>query len=214
VSKEALHRAGFTYPGQTEFLGSFFEASDPTMVFLSEKLKVALVTVHTALRNVFHELTVDRVVARSTIFLEGLKKLGIEHPRVAVAGLNPHASEGGMFGDEEEQVIVPAIKLLEGTVGPGVFSGPFPPDTVFAKALEGKFDGVVAQYHDQGLIPLKLVAFDSGVNTTLGLPIVRTSPDHGTAFDIAGTGVADPSSMIAAIEWGIKLTADHSPGPA
>jgi 4-hydroxythreonine-4-phosphate dehydrogenase len=198
--------AGFTEPGQTEFLGSFFESSDPTMAFLSEKLKVVLVTVHMALKDVFQEITPELIVARSTLFYRVLQRLGVETPRVAVCGLNPHASESGMFGSEEEDVILPAIEFLENTFGVGTFSGPFPPDTVFAKAVAGEFDGVVAQYHDQGLIPLKLIAFDSAVNTTLGLPIVRTSPDHGTAFDIAGKGVADPSSMISAVEWGLRMT--------
>ena len=205
VSKEALYLAGFSDPGQTEYVGSFFECSDPTMVFFSEPLKVLLVTVHIALRNVVQELTIERIVEKSTLFLGAIKKLGIERPRIAVCGLNPHASEGGLFGNEEAQVIIPAMRELESEFGLGVFLGPYPPDTLFARAVGGEFDGVVAHYHDQGLIPLKLVAFDSAVNTTLGLPIVRTSPDHGTAFDIAGKGVADPGSMIAAVEWGLKL---------
>jgi len=205
VSKEALHLAGFSNPGQTEYVGSFFEASDPTMIFLSERLKVVLVTVHIALKNVFRELTVERIVAKATLFHSALKRLGIARPNLAVCGLNPHSSEGGLFGDEESRLIIPAMKQLEDFYGSGVFHGPFPPDTVFANALDGGFDGVIAHYHDQGLIPFKLIAFDSGVNTTLGLPIVRTSPDHGTAFDIAGKGVADASSMIAAVEWGLRL---------
>ncbi len=205
VSKEALHLAGFSEPGQTEYVGSFFESSDPTMIFLSERLKILLVTVHVALKEVFQRLTIERIVARSTLFLSALQKLGIKQPRLAVCGLNPHASEGGLFGDDEAKVIIPAMRQLGELFGADVFLGPFSSDTVFARALGGEFDGVVAHYHDQGLIPLKLVAFDSAVNTTLGLPIVRTSPDHGTAFEIAGKGIADPRSMIAAVEWGLKL---------
>jgi 4-hydroxythreonine-4-phosphate dehydrogenase len=210
VSKEALHLAGFSDPGQTEYVGSFFGPSDPTMVFLSEPLKILLVTVHTSLRNVFQELTIERIVAKCNLFLQALVKLGIEQPRIAVCGLNPHASEKGLFGAEEAEVIIPAMRQLERTVGSGSFWGPYPADTVFARAAGGEFDGVVAHYHDQGLIPLKMVAFDSAVNTTLGLPIIRTSPDHGTAFEIAGKGIADPGSMIAAVEWGIRLTSDQS----
>jgi len=205
VSKEALHLAGFSDPGQTEYLGSFFDSSDPTMVFLSEKLKILLVTAHVALREVFQVLTVERIVSRTTLFLSALKKLGIAKPRLAFCGLNPHASESGLFGNEEAEVIIPAMRQLEGKFGSGIFQGPFPSDTVFARALAGEFNGVIAHYHDQGLIPLKLVAFEAGVNTTLGLPIVRTSPDHGTAFDIAGQGIANPSSMIAAVEWGRRM---------
>jgi len=210
VSKEALHLAGFSDPGQTEYVGSFFKSSDATMVFLSEPLKILLVTVHIALRNVFQELTIERIVTKCNLFLQALVKLGIEQPRIAVCGLNPHASESGLFGTEEAEVIVPAMRQLERTAVSGSFSGPYPADTVFARTVAGEFDGVVAHYHDQGLIPLKMVAFDSAVNTTLGLPIVRTSPDHGTAFDIAGKGIADPGSMIAAVEWGIKLTTNQA----
>ena len=205
VNKAALNLTGFSDPGQTEYVGSFFESADPTMIFLSQKLKVLLTTVHISLRRMFEQLTVERLINRAVLFLSALQKLGTPYPRVAVCGVNPHASENGMFGDEEQDIVIPAMRQLEQRFGAGVFWGPFPPDTVFNRALDGEFDGVIAHYHDQGLIPFKLVAFSSGVNVTLGLPIVRTSPDHGTAFDIAGKGVADPGSMLAAVEWGLKL---------
>jgi 4-hydroxythreonine-4-phosphate dehydrogenase len=197
--------AGFDHPGQTEYVGSFFGHSDPAMAFFSERLNVLLVTVHIGLKEVFEELTMERMVAKSKLFCLALKKLGTAHPHIAFCGLNPHASENGLFGDEEEDLIAPALAKLNGDLGRGTFLGPYPADTIFLKALNGEFDGVVAHYHDQGLIPLKLVAFDSAVNTTLGLPVVRVSPDHGTAFDIAGKGIADPGSMMAAIRCGIAL---------
>ena len=205
VNKEALHMAGFDHPGQTEYVGSFFEHSDPAMAFFSERLNVLLVTVHIGLNEVFEELTVERMVAKSRLFYLALKKLGTDRPRIAFCGLNPHASENGLFGEEEKSLIEPALAQLSGDLGRGIFLSPYPADSIFLKALNGEFDGVVAHYHDQGLIPVKLVAFDSAVNATLGLPVVRVSPDHGTAFDIAGKGIANPGSMIAAIRCGIAL---------
>jgi 4-hydroxythreonine-4-phosphate dehydrogenase len=205
VHKKALHLAGFKHPGQTEFVASFFESSDPAMTFFSERMNVLLITAHIAFKQVIEELSVERAIHKSVLFYEALRRIGVDQPRVAFSGLNPHASEQGLFGTEEEAVLKPVIERLSRRYGSEAFSGPHPPDTVFLKAFRREFDGVIALYHDQGLIPLKLVAFDSAVNTTLGLPIVRTSPDHGTAFDIAGKVPADPGSMIAAIELGLKL---------
>jgi 4-hydroxythreonine-4-phosphate dehydrogenase len=206
VNKKSLTLAGFRHPGQTEFLGELAGVPDKaTMVFLSDHFHLLPVTVHTALRNVSAELSRDRIVFKGILFLQALKALGIARPRVAVCGLNPHASEEGMFGDEEDEIIEPAIHSLNRECKGEFFFGPYPSDTVFFRIARGDFDAAVTMYHDQGLIPLKMVAFDKAVNTTLGLPIVRISPDHGTAFDIAGEGKADPTSMLSAIKWGMKL---------
>ncbi|HLU99936.1 MAG TPA: 4-hydroxythreonine-4-phosphate dehydrogenase PdxA [Acidobacteriota bacterium] len=213
VNKEALHLAGFPSPGQTEFVASFFGESRPSMAFFSDPLNVLLATTHIPLRDVPDSLSAEDLVRRSEQFREALYRLLGRPPLIAVCGLNPHASEGGLFGDEEETVVKPALDQLRRRFGPDAFSGPYPADTVFWKAIHAEFDGVVALYHDQGLIPVKLLAFDRAVNVTLGLPIVRTSPDHGTAFDIAGSNQADPGSMVAAIEYGLKLTA-HLRRPA
>ncbi len=204
VHKEALQEAGFRYPGQTEFLGAAFPGSEAAMAFLSDRFHIILATTHIGLREVFGHLSPELIVRRAALFHRTLARLLGRVPRIAVAGLNPHASEGGRFGDEEARILGPALRRLAAEGYEGI-SGPWPPDSVFRQADHGQFDGVVALYHDQGLIPLKLVAFHSAVNTTLGLPIVRTSPDHGTAFDIAGRGVADSSSMEAAIRWGLRL---------
>ncbi len=211
VNKQALQLAGFPFPGQTEFIGSFFEGFEPAMAFFSDRLHLILATVHLPLRQVFQHLSVDGLVGKSRLFHRALSALGYSRPRIAVCGLNPHASESGLMGDEEARLIEPALKRLREAGLDGI-SGPHPPDTVFRRAVGGEFDGVVALYHDQGLIPLKLVAFESAVNTTLGLPLLRTSPDHGTAFDLAGRSGADPSSMIAAIRWGLRLAAARLAG--
>jgi len=207
VCKESLVLAGFEYPGQTEFLGHILECPEKaTMAFFSNKFHILLITVHIPLKNVFRELTIEKIVSKGILFWKALRCLDLDKPRIAVCGLNPHASESGLFGDEEAKIIQPAVDKLNQRCGERTFTGPLPSDTVFFRINRGEFDGAVALYHDQGLIPLKMVGFDSGVNTTLGLPLVRTSPDHGTGFDIAGTGQASPSSMLAAIEWGIKLS--------
>ena len=203
LHKGASRRAGLSTPGQTEFIASFFEESDPAMAFFSDRFQLLLITVHIPLREVAAAISPDRLVRKVGLFHEALREIGIDHPRLAVCGLNPHASEEGLFGDEEEKTLAPALSILQERYGH--VSGPFSPDTVFRRALRKEFDGVIALYHDQGLIPLKLVSFESAANVTLGLPIVRTSPDHGTAFDIAGRGTGDPSSMVAAIEWGLRL---------
>jgi 4-hydroxythreonine-4-phosphate dehydrogenase len=173
------------------------------MMFYSEALTVVLATVHIALAEVPRALTRESLEATIALTARELPRFGVAAPRIAVAGLNPHAGEHGLFGREEETVIAPAIAALRRR---GVdVAGPFPGDTVFVRARRGEFDAVVACYHDQGLIPVKLVAFGEAVNVTLGLPIVRTSVDHGTAFDIAGTGVANPDSMIAAVRLAARL---------
>lgn len=210
VNKSALAAAGFAFPGQTDYLAAAFPGGDATMAFFSDRLHIVLATVHVSLRRALAMLTTELVAAKTRIFHRALHAVLGRPPRLAMSGVNPHASEGGMFGDEERRVVEPALRKLaaEGLTG---ISGPWPPDAVFRQAANGDFDGVVALYHDQGLIPLKLLAFDSAVNTTLGLPIIRTSPDHGTAFDIAGRNQADPRSMQAAIRWGLRLAASIPP---
>lgn len=206
VNKEALHDAGFGFPGQTEFVASFFGCDNPTMAFFSDQLKVVLVTTHLPLIEVSEALNIEILVHKGQLFRDAFRRFGSVDPRIAVCGLNPHASEGGLFGKEEELLIEPAVRKLNQISNREIFFGPFPADSLFWRAIQGEFDGVVALFHDQGLIPLKMVAFDNAVNVTLGLPIIRCSPDHGTAFDIAGQGVADPGSMLAAIKWGLRLT--------
>ncbi len=205
INKKATHLCGSTRPGQTELVASFFPTATPVMAFFSERLRVLLITVHIPLREVPLALHHDELVSKTEVFIEALRRIDISQPRLALCGLNPHASEEGSFGDEEKTILEPAVHTLNQKYGPETVSGPFPADTIFRRALENEFDGVIALYHDQGLIPLKLVAFESAVNVTLGLPLVRTSPDHGTAFDIAGQGIADSRSMVQAIEWGIRL---------
>jgi 4-hydroxythreonine-4-phosphate dehydrogenase len=205
VNKRALHLAGSSSPGQTELVASFFPGSDPIMSFFSDRMKILLATAHIPLKKVPQILDKADLVHKTEIFIEGLQRIGISHPRLALCALNPHASEEGLFGSEEETILEPVVRNLCESHGRNIVSGPFPSDTLFRKVLENQFDGVIALYHDQGLIPLKLVAFESAVNVTLGLPIIRTSPDHGTAFEIAGSGGADSRSMEAAIRWGVEL---------
>jgi len=204
VSKRALFRADVSFPGQTEFIGSFWPESRPTMAFLSSRFHVLLATVHIPLRSVVTELTAEVLLTRCRLFHGALTQILKRAPRIAVCGLNPHASEDGLFGDEEKTLLEPVIESLNSD-GYEIFDGPFPPDTVYLRADRGEFDGVVALYHDQGLIPLKMVAFNSAVNVTLGLPVIRTSPGHGTAFNIAGRGLADSGGMESAILWGLQL---------
>ncbi|OIP40732.1 4-hydroxythreonine-4-phosphate dehydrogenase PdxA [Candidatus Desantisbacteria bacterium CG2_30_40_21] len=198
INKEAIHKAGFDYPGHTQLLAELTATTEYAMMFYSCKLKVILATIHVALRDVPEMITAERVLKIIQLADKSLQQdFGIQSPVIAVAGLNPHAGEDGAFGKEDMEIIKPAIDMA---VCKGIkAAGPYPPDTVFLQAVNGKYDLVVAMYHDQGLIPLKLLAFDSAVNITVGLPIIRTSPDHGTAFDIAGKGVANPQSMIEAI---------------
>lgn len=198
INKMAMHSAGFDYEGHTELLAQRTNTSDYVMMLAGRKLRVALVTIHLPLSRVSRKLTIRAVLKTIRITEEALRNsFGIHRPRLAVAALNPHAGERGLFGDEEIRIISPAIRRVA-AAGIDV-SGPHPPDTLFYWALQDKWDAIVAMYHDQGLIPFKMVHFSDGVNTTLGLPIVRTSVDHGTAYDIAGTGKADPHSLMAAI---------------
>lgn len=199
AEKRAFNEAGYEYPGHTEWLAHLAGDVDVAMMLAVPKLRVVLVTTHMPLRNVPTALTTERVVRTGTITHDALKAWwGIASPRIAVCALNPHAGEGGMFGDEDRAVLEPAAKVLGAT-------GPLPADTVFVRALKGEFDAVLAPYHDVGMTAIKVAGFGQGVNITLGLPFIRTSPDHGTAFDIAGKGIADPSSMIEALRTAVQL---------
>ena len=204
IAKASLYAAGFKFPGHTEFLGEltaaarFDGARGPVMMLTASDLRTALVTVHEPLAAVAAALTVEKVVNAGLVTAQALRRdFGIANPRLAVAGLNPHAGEGGTIGREEALVIEPAVRALQAL---GVDAqGPFPADTLFPAEMRARHDGVLCLYHDQALIPVKMLDFWGGVNVTLGLPIVRTSPDHGTAFDIAGRGLARADSLIAAI---------------
>lgn len=204
VSKEHLQAIGFPFPGQTEYFAHAFGVEDFGMLLTGPTLTVGLATIHEALAHVPASLSPEKIIRIGTLTADFLRRRGIPHPRIAVAGLNPHAGENGAFGDEEARLIAPAIRHLNAG-GVATFSGPAVPDAVFRDAARGHFDAVLAMYHDQGLIPLKLLDFDHAVNATLGLPFPRTSPDHGTAFAIAGKGLADASSMIAAIRLACEL---------
>ena len=203
VNKEAFAAAGLPWRGHTDLLAHLTEAPRVAMMFYAESLRVILATVHIALSEVPRALTREVVEGTIDLAWRELPRFGIVSPRLALAGLNPHAGEHGVIGREDDEVLAPAVAALRSR-GVSV-DGPFPADTVFVRAMRGEFDAVVACYHDQGLIPIKLVAFGKAVNVTLGLPIVRTSVDHGTAFDIAGKGIADPSSMIEAIKLASRL---------
>jgi 4-hydroxythreonine-4-phosphate dehydrogenase len=206
ISKEALNAAGYPFPGHTELLAKMTGSVDQVMMLAGPRLRVALVTTHLPLRQVPAALSKERIKRTIEITAQGLKDYwGIQFPRLAVAGLNPHAGEGGLFGAEEQEVIIPAIEACR-QKGMTVY-GPLPPDSLFFHAAGGRYDAVVSMYHDQGLIPLKLLHFREGVNITLGLPIIRTSVDHGTGYDIAGKGVADPTSLINAILLAAKMAA-------
>jgi len=198
INKTAMQLCGCRYNGHTELLAERTKSNEFAMMLAGERLRVVLVTIHVPLRNVSAILSRPKIVKTIKLAWQALKKrFEIKTPRIAVSGLNPHSGEGGMFGDEEINIIAPAIRDAQDQ---GFYaSGPFPPDTVFYHAANNRYDAVVCMYHDQGLIPFKLIHFNNGVNTTLGLPIIRTSVDHGTAYDIAGAGIADPGSLIAAI---------------
>ena len=198
ITKEGLKMAGVPFPGHTEFLADLCGGADVVMMLAGDRLRVALVTIHVALRKALELLSLPVIVRTIRITHDFFRKyMGTDAPRIAVAGVNPHAGEGGLFGDEEETMVAPAVAACrkEGIDA----SGPYPPDTLFFRAYRGEFDVVVAMTHDHGLIPLKLVHFEDGVNVTMGLPVIRTSVDHGTAYDIAGKGVASPGSLLAAI---------------
>ncbi len=203
INKEALRMAGLPWSGHTDLLADLTGAEHVAMMFYSDTLRVVLATVHIALADVPAALTPASLEATIELTARELPRFGGSRRRIAVAGLNPHAGEHGLFGREEQTVIAPAVAACRAR---GVdVAGPFPADTLFVRAHRGEFDAVIACYHDQGLIPVKLVGFGRAVNVTLGLPIVRTSVDHGTAFDIAGKGMADPESMIAAVLLAAKL---------
>ena len=209
IAKAALYQAGFKYPGHTEYLGALAEAwgapAFPVMMIWSETLKVVPVTIHIPLADAPKALTAEVIVRTGRIVDRDLRaRFGVARPRLAVAGLNPHAGEGGAMGREEITVIGPAIEALKAE-GIDVV-GPLPADTMFHPKARARYDVALTMYHDQGLIPVKTLAFDEGVNVTLGLPFVRTSPDHGTAFDIAGKGVANPASLLAALKLADRLT--------
>lgn len=204
IAKESWKLAGYNFPGHTELFAQRTGSRRYTMMFAGGPLKVALASVHIPLMGLWGKLNIGAVFQPIELLHQALVEwFDIPKPRIAVAGVNPHASENGQFGDEEERIIAPAIQMAR-EQGIDV-TGPYPPDTIFMRARDGHFDAVVAMYHDQGLIPVKLLAFDRAVNVTLGLPIIRTSPDHGTAFDIVGRNRANPGSMRAAIELAIDL---------
>ncbi len=203
IHKEALAAAGVPYPGHTEMLQALAGGAPVRMMLANEELRVVLVTIHQSLRSAIEALNFDAVLQTIRIAHTSAAAWGQHKPRIAVAGLNPHAGEGGLFGDEELRIIGPAIEAARAE---GVDAqGPFAPDTVFMRARRGAFDLVVAMTHDHGLIPVKYLGVEQGVNVTLGLPFVRTSPDHGTAFDIAGQGRADPASLVAALQMARRL---------
>ena len=205
INKQAIAMAGCRFSGHTDLLADRFAVRDVVMMLAGGPLRVALVTTHIALADVPDALSTEGIVTTARITSDSLRRyFGIAEPRLAVCGLNPHASDGSRFGDEELRLIEPAVvELRQAAVNA---RGPLPPDTCFLRAACGEFDAVVAMYHDQGLIPLKLLAFDDAVNVTLGLPIVRTSVDHGTAYDIAGKGTASPASLIAAIRLAAHMS--------
>lgn len=203
LNKEGIRRAGYPFQGHTDYLASLTGGADCRMMLTGGGIRVVLVTVHVPLKEVSGLLTREKIVRTVLLAREAMISFGIARPRIAVAGLNPHAGESGLFGDEEEKLIAPAV---EDCRDQGIdVSGPLPPDTLFYRLARGRFDVAVVMYHDQGLIPLKMVAFETGVNVTLGLPIVRASPDHGTAYDISGKGLADPASMLEAIKVARRL---------
>ncbi|HWA41061.1 MAG TPA: 4-hydroxythreonine-4-phosphate dehydrogenase PdxA [Gemmatimonadales bacterium] len=199
IEKRACHLAGFSYPGHTEWLGALAGGTETAMMLASDRLRVVLVTTHLPLKDVPVVLTTDKVVRTGRIVRQALiERFGIAAPRLALCALNPHAGEGGLFGDEETRILRPAAEQLGA-------AGPLPADTVFVRAMRGEFDAVLAPYHDVGMTAIKVASFGEGVNITLGLPYVRTSPDHGTAFDIAGTGKASAASMRKALETAMEM---------
>ena len=216
IHKARMYEIGFEFPGQTEFFADRCGVSNFAMLLTGRKLTVALVTTHIPLREVSEKLRSKEIVRVGFLLEAFLRQRGIANPRIAVAGLNPHAGESGALGKEETDVIIPALQQLQSKFEnrkSKTFAGPFSPDTIFHHAVNGDWDAVLCMYHDQGLIPLKLHAFHEGVNVTLGLPFPRTSPDHGTAFEIAGKNIARPDSMIAAINLAVELARKEPSNP-
>jgi 4-hydroxythreonine-4-phosphate dehydrogenase len=204
IHKEALHAAGINFPGHTELLASEAKVEHVAMMLANDELRVLLVSIHVSLAAAIKAVTVENELRAIGFAQDACQRLGIAKPRIAVAGLNPHAGEGGLMGREEIEIIAPAVAAARAK---GLnASGPFPPDTIFMRARKGAFDIVVSQYHDQGLIPVKYLGLDKGVNVTVGLPFVRTSVDHGTAFEIAGKGIADASSLRAAFDMAVMMS--------
>ncbi len=212
ISKAALRLAGYSYPGHTEMLSALCGSSDYAMMMTGEKLRVTLVTIHASLAEVHGMLSREKILKLIRLTGRSLQRdFGIPSPRLAVAGLNPHAGEEGLFGDEELLYIEPAVQEALKETG-WMVEGPLPPDTLFYRAVQGGYDAVVCMYHDQGLIPFKMLHFADGVNVTIGLPMVRTSVDHGTAYDIAGQGKADPSSLAAAVATAAEIAGNREGG--
>jgi 4-hydroxythreonine-4-phosphate dehydrogenase len=217
IAKSVLYRAGFRHPGHTEFLAELAAGNgtppQPVMMLWSSTLAVVPVTIHLPLREAIAQLSTDLIVSTARIVAAGLKsRFGIVRPRLALSGLNPHAGEDGSLGSEDKAIVAPAVEILRGE---GIDArGPLPADTMFHEAARKTYDCAICMYHDQALIPIKTIAFDDGVNVTLGLPFIRTSPDHGTAFDIAGTGRANPASLIAALRLAARMAAAPVPARA
>ena len=205
LSKKFFQEAGYAFPGHTEFLAHLAGVSEIAMAFLTDRLKVVLATIHIPLRAVPEALTRDDVYRKLRLVLTEFPRFGLECRRIAVAGLNPHAGESGIMGTEDVEKIAPAVQRAREDFPESIIDGPLPADTLFWRAYNGEFDAVLAMYHDQGLAPIKLIGFGETVNVTLGLPFIRTSVDHGTAFDIAGKGVARHDSMNSAIKWALRL---------
>ncbi len=203
INKEGLHLAGYSYAGHTELLSELTRTEDYAMMLVGGDIRVVLVTIHTPLRDVSDLIKKERITRIIRLTHSSLRSFGIKSPHIAVSALNPHGGEGGIFGNEEITEIIPAVKE---TCSSGIdIEGPFPADTLFTPAGREGFDAVIVMYHDQGLIPIKMASFGKGVNVTLGLPVIRTSVDHGTAYDIAGKGAADPSSLIEALRLAAGL---------
>jgi 4-phospho-D-threonate 3-dehydrogenase / 4-phospho-D-erythronate 3-dehydrogenase len=205
LNKKYFQEAGYSFPGHTEFLAHLSGASEIAMAFLTDRLKVVLATIHISIRDVVQTLTPAIIYKKLSMILTEFPRLGLPCSRVAVAGLNPHAGESGIMGAEEEEIIIPALRQARSVFPHSTIDGPLPADTLFWRAYNGEFDVVLAMYHDQGLAPIKVVGFGESVNVTLGLPFIRTSVDHGTAYEIAGKGIARSDSMNAAIQWALRL---------
>jgi 4-hydroxythreonine-4-phosphate dehydrogenase len=206
INKRALFLGGYSFPGHTEFLAHLTSTEEYAMAFVAANLRIVLISTHVPLAEAIRMVERDRIVRIATLTHRELRRWGIEKPRIAVAALNPHGAEGGLFGVEEASEIVPAVEICQQRDGGMDVRGPYSADTVFLRASRGEFDAVVACYHDQAMIPVKCLSFGEAVNVTLGLPFIRTSVDHGTAFDIAGKGLAEHSSMLAAIMLAAELS--------